>query len=100
MGSKHDLWAEWVTANDMLMALSTPMPWALTPSLISAYATPLILLAAGLLIHWLPSMWKRRYRIMFAKAPTWLQWAICLIVGGILWERLSTGPAPFIYFQF
>ena len=100
MGSKHDLWAEWVTANDMLMALSTPMPWALTPSLISAYATPLILLAAGLLIHWLPTMWKRRYRIMFAKAPTWLQWAICLIVGGILWERLSTGPAPFIYFQF
>lgn len=100
LGNQHDLWSEWISANEMLMALTSPMPWNLTPALLAAYVTPLLLLLSGLIIHWLPDNWKRRYRIAFAKSPTWLQWAICLVVGGILWERLATGPAPFIYFQF
>ena len=100
LGGAHDLWSEWLTANDMLMAMSAPMNWALLADLVSAYATPLILLGTGMTIHWLPERWKRRYRLSFAKSSKVVQGFVCLVVAGFLWERLSTGSAPFIYFQF
>lgn len=100
LGENHDLWAEWISANEMVQALLHPMPWSLMHALTLAYATPLFLMIIGFAIHGLPEKWKRRYRLTFSKSPGWVHWFACIVVGGLLWERLSSGTAPFIYFQF
>jgi hypothetical protein len=100
LGQSHNLLSEWFTANEMLDALSRQVDWEVVPDLVQAYAPALILMTLGYLIHMLPSRLKRRYRLAFARAPHWFQWIFCILAGGVIWERMASGAAPFIYFQF
>lgn len=100
LGQSHNLLSEWFTANEMLDALRRRVDWEVVPDLVQAYAPALTLMSLGYLIHMLPSRLKRRYRLAFAQAPHWVQWLLCILAGGVIWERMASGAAPFIYFQF
>ncbi len=54
----------------------------------------------GMVIHWLPTNWKRRYRLWFAKMPLWLMViAVCAAIY-VIYQFVTADMQPFIYFQF
>ena len=54
----------------------------------------------GMIIHWLPTNWKRRYRLWFAKMPLWLMViAVCAAIY-VIYQFVTADMQPFIYFQF
>lgn len=57
-------------------------------------------LGVGYIIHWLPSVWKVRYRTVFSEMPLWIQAIISIMVIFIGYQFSSAGTHPFIYFQF
>ena len=53
-----------------------------------------------MLVHWLPSRFKRRYRLSFAMLPLPLMALICVLTVFLLYQFVTAGFQPFIYFQF
>jgi D-alanyl-lipoteichoic acid acyltransferase DltB (MBOAT superfamily) len=58
------------------------------------------LFAIGMIIHWLPTRFKRRYRIWFSSMPLWLMVLVCVITAVVLYQYVTARLQPFIYFQF
>ena len=55
---------------------------------------------AGMIIHWLPTYWKRRYRLAFSAMPLWLMViAVCAAIY-VIYQFVTADMQPFIYFQF
>ena len=54
----------------------------------------------GMIIHWLPTNWKRRYRLAFSAMPLWLMvLAVCAAIY-VIYQFVTADMQPFIYFQF
>ena len=68
--------------------------------IVITYANVFALFAAGMLIHWLPEDWKRRYRIWFARIPLPLMALVVCFVIFIAYQFVTAEMQPFIYFQF
>lgn len=90
----------WQTATQMVERIGGQ--WNLTqiPHIIGHYSAVFALFLIGMIIHWLPEHFKRRYRLWFAKMPLWLM--LLAVVGGvfILYQFITADLQPFIYFQF
>ena len=67
---------------------------------ISAYRNVFILFVLGMIVHWLPTRFKRRYRICFAKMPLPLMAIVTVIIIFICYQFVTAEMQPFIYFQF
>jgi D-alanyl-lipoteichoic acid acyltransferase DltB (MBOAT superfamily) len=100
MNEKHLLTDDLATANQMLKQLFTKMDFSIAPQVIEGYALVCAVMVGGFIIHWLPEMLKQRYRKAFAHAPIALQFAITCVAALIIYQVLSLGMNPFIYFQF
>ena len=59
-----------------------------------------VLFLVGMIIHWLPERFKRRYRLWFAQMPLWMM--LLAVVAGVfvLYQFVTADLQPFIYFQF
>ena len=70
------------------------------PDICTEYREVFLLIVIGMLIHWLPSRWKRWYRINFALLP--LPVMILIIVAAVftLYQFVTADIHAFIYFQF
>lgn len=68
--------------------------------IILAYDKVFALFALGMVIHWLPDNWKRRYRIGFARMPLPLMAAVVVLTVFIAYQFVTAEMQPFIYFQF
>lgn len=65
-----------------------------------AYKNVFLLFVFGMIIHWLPTNVKRRYRIAFTRLPLPVM-CLCAILGVfIAYQFVSAEMMPFIYFQF
>ena len=53
-----------------------------------------------MVIHWLPARFKRRYRLWFASMPIWLMLLVVVAAVFVLYQFVTAGLQPFIYFQF
>ena len=53
-----------------------------------------------MLVHWLPTRFKRRYRLWFASMPLWLMCLLCIALAVTLYQFVTADLQPFIYFQF
>jgi D-alanyl-lipoteichoic acid acyltransferase DltB (MBOAT superfamily) len=69
-------------------------------TVIPAYSSVLLLMAAGYLIHFLPEKFKESYRGLFIKIPLAAQMVIVLMIAFLLYQMRSTEIMPFIYFRF
>ena len=94
-------------ANDTAWSIATRMvksigsQWTANPlDIISAYHNVFILFVLGMIIHWLPTRVKRRYRIMFAKMPLPLMCVVVIVTVFIAFQFITAKLQPFIYFQF
>jgi len=100
LSQPHDLWAEWFTANTMLMQIINRF-WA-SPfmEVILGNRNVVMIMVVGMVVHLLPEKLKARYRKGFAEAPLMLMFGITLGAIGVAYLGMSSGLQPFIYFQF
>ena len=90
----------WDTAKNMVGQIGSAWRVDLIPKMIYEYRFVFLLFVAGMIIHWLPTRWKRWYRINFALMPIWLMVIVVCICVFIIYQFITADLQPFIYFQF
>ena len=90
----------WATAKNMVNQIGGAWSNAVIPEFLWEYRWVVAMFVAGMIIHWLPTNWKRRYRLWFAAMPLWLMViAVCVAIV-VIYQFVSAEMQPFIYFQF
>ncbi len=90
----------WNTAKNMVNQIGSHWDMNLLPAMIHQHRAVLLLFVAGMIIHWLPERFKRRYRISFSYLP--LPVMALAVVGIIIliYQFITADLQSFIYFQF
>ena len=90
----------WETAKNMVNQIGGAWSNAIIPDFLWEYRWVVAMFVAGMVIHWLPTNWKRRYRLTFSAMPLWLMvLAVCIAIV-VIYQFVSAEMQPFIYFQF
>ena len=90
----------WETATNMVNQIGTAWDTTIIPDICLEYWKVFTLVLLGLIIHWLPDNFKRRYRIVFAGLPIYVMVLIICVVVFIIYQFVTADLQPFIYFQF
>ena len=90
----------WSTAKNMVNQMGGAWNNAIIPDFLYEYRWVVAMFVMGMLIHWLPTRWKRRYRLYFAAMPLWLMVVIVMICIVVIYQFVTADTQPFIYFQF
>lgn len=90
----------WKTARDMVTQIGSPWQWNLIPDICAEYWKVFVLIVLGMVVHWLPSRWKRRYRMAFASLPLPLMAVVVVAVVFVTYQFITADLQAFIYFQF
>lgn len=90
----------WDEAVAMLDRIWTTMDWSQAGAIFEGYKKPLGVMVVGYCIHWIPSIWKEKYRKAFASSPIILQFFGALLAVFVIYQSLAADSQPFIYFQF
>ena len=90
----------WNTAKNMVNQIGSAWDLSLVPAMAWQHRTVLLLFVIGMIIHWLPERFKRRYRIAFARLPLgWMAVVVVLIIV-FFFQFITADLQSFIYFQF
>ncbi len=65
-----------------------------------AYHNVFLLFVLGMIIHWLPARFKRRYRVWFSLLPLPVMCVVCVCAIFVVYQFVTAEMQPFIYFQF
>ncbi|MBP5515764.1 MAG: MBOAT family protein [Bacteroidales bacterium] len=90
----------WETAKMMVNRIGSKWNVDVIPDIIASYSNIFIVFTIGMIIHWLPERFKRRYRLWFASMPLWLMAIAVVIAVFIIYQFITADLQPFIYFQF
>ena len=90
----------WNTAKNMVNQMGSHWRLEQIPDIIFHYRNVFILIVLGMIIHWLPENFKRRYRIWFAKMPLPLMIVVCVLIIFVIYQFITADLQAFIYFQF
>ena len=90
----------WSTAKNMVNQIGGQWDWSLVPQMAWQHRSIILVFVVGMLIHWLPDNFKRRYRIWFAKMPLALMVLACMVAVFIICQFITADLQSFIYFQF
>ena len=90
----------WNTAKNMVNQMGSYWNLSQIPDIVYHYRNVFILIVFGMIIHWLPEKFKRRYRIWFAKMPLPLMVLVCIVIVFIVYQFITADLQAFIYFQF
>ena len=90
----------WRTAKNMVNQIGSPWDLGLLPTIVHQHRTVLLVFLAGMLVHWLPDRWKRRYRITFAKLPLPVMALVVFAIIFVVYQFITADLQSFIYFQF
>lgn len=90
----------WNTAKNMVGQIGGTWDCSLIPDITVAYANVFVLIILGMLIHWIPENFKRRYRLWFAQMPLpVMAFSVALFVF-VIYQFITADLQKFIYFQF
>ena len=90
----------WETAKNMVNQIGGAWENAVILPFLWEYRWVVAMFVAGMVIHWLPTNWKRHYRLAFSKMPLWLMvGAVCVAII-VIYQFVTADMQPFIYFQF
>ena len=90
----------WATAKNMVNQIGGAWNNAIIPDFLWEYRWVVAMFIAGMVIHWLPTNWKRRYRLWFSAMPLWaIVIAVCIAIA-VIYQFVTADVQPFIYFQF
>lgn len=90
----------WNTAKNMVERIGSAWDLSVIPGVCAAYYNVFLLILMGMIIHWLPDRWKRRYRICFAKLPLPAIVGLCVLTVFVVYQFITADLQAFIYFQF
>ena len=90
----------WETAVNMIEQIGGAWDVEIIPQVIQSYAAVFVLFILGMIIHWLPQNWKRRYRLAFAKLPIACMVLVVVAVVFFVYQFITADLQAFIYFQF
>ena len=90
----------WITAKSMVNQMGSAWDVGMIPDIVIYYHNVFILIVLGLVIHWLPENFKRRYRLWFATMPIPLMIVVCALIVFIIYQFITADLQSFIYFQF
>lgn len=90
----------WMTAKNMVTQIGSPWNVGQIPSVCMEYWAIFVLIVVGMIIHWLPVDFKRRYRMMFAAMPLWMMAIVSVVVVFVVYQFVTADLQKFIYFQF
>lgn len=90
----------WNTAKNMVNQIGSKWNTAVIPDIIANYWEVFILIILGMIIHWLPSRWKRWYRINFALLPLPVMLLVVVATVFVIYQFITADMQAFIYFQF
>jgi len=89
----------WNTATSMVTRIGSAWSGDVW-EIVRAYSSVFTLFILGMVIHWLPEDWKRRYRIGFSRLPLPVMCLVCVIAVFAVYQFVTAKMQPFIYFQF
>ena len=90
----------WNTAKNMVNQMGSHWRLEQIPDIAYHYRNVFILIVLGMIIHWLPENFKRRYRLWFAQMPLPLMVLVCVVVMFVIYQFITADLQAFIYFQF
>ena len=90
----------WDTATKMIQQIGSPWNTHALASMAYEYKHIIGVFFLGMIIHWLPENFKRRYRIAFASLPRPIQILGACLAVFFIYQFMSADSQPFIYFQF
>ncbi len=90
----------WRTATQMVERIGGKWNLQQVPDIVTNYAGVFIVFLIGMIIHWLPERFKRRYRLWFAQMPLWLMVVVVVVGVFVVYQFITADLQPFIYFQF
>jgi D-alanyl-lipoteichoic acid acyltransferase DltB (MBOAT superfamily) len=90
----------WNTAKNMVNQIGGKWDYSQIGSMIYEYRSIFSLIIIGMVIHWLPEKWKRRYRLVFAGLPLIPMALVVVACVFIIYQFISADLQTFIYFQF
>ena len=90
----------WETANNMVNQIGGAWNSSIIPTFLWEYRSVVILFILGMIIHWLPTRFKRWYRVRFAVLPIWVIMLIAVMVVIGVYQFVTADMQAFIYFQF
>jgi D-alanyl-lipoteichoic acid acyltransferase DltB (MBOAT superfamily) len=85
---------------ELLSQVGSNFGWPMVPNMMAGYWKVLAMMAFAMVVHWLPDALKQQYRNWFIERPMYQQIGISVIVIFIIYQSISAGLQPFIYFQF
>ncbi|MBR5468988.1 MAG: MBOAT family protein [Paludibacteraceae bacterium] len=90
----------WETAKNMINQIGSSWDFNKIPQMLYEYKNIFIIFVLGMIIHWLPENFKRRYRIWFANMNIILMAFVVVIIIFIVYQFITADLQKFIYFQF
>ena len=90
----------WNTAKNMVNQIGSHWDLSKIGEMAWQYRNVFLMILFGMIIHWLPENFKRRYRIWFAKMPLPLMVVVCALIVFVIYQFITADLQSFIYFQF
>ncbi len=90
----------WNTAKNMVNQIGGAWDLSLVPDMAWQHRSVLLLFVIGMIIHWLPDRFKRRYRIVFARLPLPVMALAVVALIVLVFQFITADLQSFIYFQF
>ncbi|GHT40728.1 alginate O-acetyltransferase [Bacteroidia bacterium] len=90
----------WSTAQNMVNQIGSQWNVSQIGTMVYEYRFVFSLIIIGMLIHWLPDKFKRRYRYAFAKMHLALMATIVVVSIFLIYQFVTADLQAFIYFQF
>ena len=90
----------WETAKNMVNQIGGAWTNAVILPFLWEFRWVVAMFVAGMVIHWLPTNWKRRYRLAFSAMPLWLMVLVVCLAIVVIYQFVTADMQPFIYFQF
>jgi len=87
-------------AADMMYQVAYRFGWAEIPAMLLAYHKAFGIMLLGFTLHWLSGSVKEKAMNLFIATPIYLQAIVSTLVVFIIYQSLSAGLQPFIYFRF
>ena len=90
----------WNTAKNMVNQIGSAWDVSKIPDMLWQYKAVFITIVVGMIIHWLPERFKRRYRIWFSRMPIPVMVVACAAIIFFFYQFITADLQSFIYFQF
>ncbi|MCL1938034.1 MAG: MBOAT family protein [Candidatus Azobacteroides sp.] len=90
----------WNTAQQIVNQIGGSWDFNAIGRMIHEYRSVFFLIIIGMLIHWLPENFKRRYRLSFALMPPAVMFLAAVLAVFIIYQFITADLQTFIYFQF